>query len=177
MQNKYWEKFYTENKVLKQSSFAEFIFILNFLKHKVLELGCGNGRDLIFFRRKKINARGIDNAYQNNYFIKKTDVAEYIKLNSCNEDVYTRFFWHAIERPLQLKILKWVKHKIFIEARTTEDKPTLYKKHKRNFVNVSQLVKDLKNNNFEILYLKEGYGMSKYKNEDPHLVRIIATKK
>ena len=119
---------------------------------------------------------GVDSAFENE-LIKKQDVGKYIKENKSPKYVYTRFFWHAIERKLQLEILKWVSDYILIEARTTEDTPVLYTNHDRNFVNVAQLVKDLKDNEFEIVYLHEGRGLSRYKNEDPHLVRCVAYKK
>jgi hypothetical protein len=63
-----------------------------------------------------------------------------------------------------------------IEARTTEDKKRnhIYT-HKRNYVNVPQLVQDLKDNGFQIIRLEEGE-FSPFKNENPHLVRVIAKK-
>lgn len=175
MENNYWIKFYKKTKRLKHSSFAEFV--LPCIKENVIELGSGNGRDLSFFHKNNITAHGVDIAYEDRTTT-KMDIKDYIKLHSCNEDVYTRFFWHSIDRKLQLDILKWTKNYLFLEARTTDDKfrPKVFKKHERNFVNVSQLVKDLKDNKFQILFLREGTGFSKFKGEDPFLVRIIAKK-
>lgn len=173
---KYWEKFYKKSKKLKNSSFAEIAAV--FAQQPILELGCGDGRDISYFHDCGLIASGIDSAYED-IFITKIDVGEYIKNNICVDDVYTRFFWHAISRDLQLKIIKWATNFLFIEARTTDDKfrPKTFKKHDRNFVDVAQLVKDLKDNNFEIVLLREGTGMSKYKGEDPHLVRIVSRRK
>jgi hypothetical protein len=79
---------------------------------------------------------------------------------------------------LQLSILKWVTGYLYIEARTTDDlkTPKVFAKHERNFVNVAELVADLKKENFQIIKLEEGRGFSKFKGEDPHLVRVIAKK-
>src|SRR3989344_3363951 len=172
---KYWEKFYKNSKKLKHSSFAEIAAV--FTDNRILELGSGDGRDLSYFHECGITARGIDSAY-GDLFTSKIDVGEYIKNHKCSDNVYTRFFWHAINRDLQLKILKWATSLLFIEARTTDDKykPKTFRKHERNFVNVAQLVKDLKDNNFQIISLTEGTGFSKYKNEDPFLVRVVAKK-
>src|SRR3990167_6013213 len=173
---KYWEKFYKNSKRLDHTSFAEMAAV--FAGERILELGSGDGRDLAYFHECNKIARGIDSAYED-IFTDKMDVGEYIKNHKCTDDIYTRFFWHAIDRNLQLKILKWATAYLFIEARTIDDKfrPKIFKKHERNFVNVAQLVKDLKDNNFQIILLREGAGMSKYKNEDPYLVRVVAKKK
>ena len=48
--------------------------------------------------------------------------------------------------------------------------------HYRRFINKNELIKNLKKN-FKILYLKESKGFSKFKNEDPCLIRIIAINK
>ena len=141
MNSNYWKKFYKKTRKLKHSSFAEFVapFVV---KDSLIELGAGNGRDLGYFHDIGITARGVDMAY-GNLFITKMDVGEYIKTHKCNDNVYTRFFWHSIDRKLQLAILKWTTGNIFIEARTTDDKfrPKTFAKHERNFVNVVQLVK------------------------------------
>lgn len=167
--NNNWKKFYRTHKFKQPSSFAKFI--LPWIKFQVLELGCGDGRDTKYFAQHNILAEGVDSVYS-------FTVEDRIK-EICPDYVYARFFWHAIDRKLQLAILKWTKKYLFIEARTTEDKKTkkVFENHKRNYVDVPQLVKDLKTYGFEIEYLKEGRGLSKYKKEDPYLVRVIAIKK
>ena len=168
-----WEKFYKTHKFKEPSNFAKECAGQ---MDNVVELGCGEGRDLRYFRSKGINAIGVDPAYESE-FIVKTTAEEYIKKAKSPDCVYTRFFWHSIPHKTQLKILRWVKGFLFIEARTTQDKPkNIYGKHKRYLVDVPQLVKDLKKNNFQILYLQEGIGFAKHKNEDPHIIRVIAVK-
>lgn len=166
---KYWKEFYQKNTIEEPSSFAEYILPL--VKGELIDLGCGNYRDTNFFLFNKIDADGIDEVHG-------YKVEDHIKKNKSPNNVYARFFWHAIDRPLQLKILKWTKKFIFIEARTTEDAKRLKmaKPHQRNYVNVAQLVSDLKANKFTIISMEEGTGLSPYKKEDPFLVRIIARK-
>lgn len=172
MNEKYWDEFYKKHHFKKTSSFAKFC--LPYIKGKMLEFGCGNCNDLYYFKKHKIECSGVDKVY-NNIDVKKIVAGDVH--NKCPEYIYTRFFWHVISRDLQLKILKWVKGTLFIEARTTEDKPfDIFGKHKRNLVNVPKLVKDLKDNEFEIVYLKEGKGLSKFRKEDPYLIRVIARK-
>lgn len=172
MKNKeYWKNFYKKTLTLEPSSFAKAV--LPYIKGNLVDLGCGNYRDTNYFLFNKIDAIGIDEVYG-----PVDKVENYIKEFRSPKNVYARFFWHSIPRETQLAILKWTKHYIFIEARTTEDKrkPKVFGKHERYFVDVKQLVKDLKDAGFQIVKLEEGTGFSKFKGEDPHLVRIIAHK-
>ena len=105
-------------------------------------------------------------------FITTADVNDYIAEEKSPPNVYTRFFWHAIEDDTQNNILDWVKHKIFIEARTTTDEPkNLYGAHKRNQVDVKKLEKQLEDKGFKITHQEQGHGLSPYLGEDPHLFR------
>lgn len=169
MNREYWIKYYKKHKMKEPSSFARFV--KPWVEGLLVDLGCGDGRDLDYFDHNGIICFGADQ-------VKGSPIEDLIKYTTSPSYVYARFLWHAIDRKLQLAILKWTKHYIFIEARTTEDKDTkkIFKYHKRNYVNVSQIVKDLKDNGFEIEYLKEGRGLAVYKTEDPHIIRIIAKK-
>lgn len=169
MNKKYWKQFYEKALTLEPSSFAKFC--LPYVKGDLIDLGCGNYRDTNYFLFHKINVDGIDEVYGQK-------VEDYIKQNKSPKNVYARFFWHSIPRELQLAILKWTSGYVFIEARTTEDqlRPKVFAKHERNFVDVGQLAKDLKDNGFQIIKLEEGTGFSKFKGEDPFLVRVIAKK-
>ena len=60
----YWDNFYKKFKLLKPSNFSKFI--LRKLKNSktIFDVGCGNGRDTIFFLSKNKNCYGIDNCSQ-----------------------------------------------------------------------------------------------------------------
>ncbi|NCN26050.1 hypothetical protein GW915_00610 [bacterium] len=143
--------------------------MLPFIKGSVIELGSGDNADVLFFQEHGLTAVGID-------AIQGDSVEDWIRKYKSPEYVYTRFFWHSIDRPLQLEILDWVKDWLFIEARTTEDilKVKTYNDHKRYYVDTAQLVDDLKSRHYQIIFLREGTGLSPYNEEDPHLVRVIA---
>lgn len=169
MNNKYWTKFYTKAFTEEPSSFAKFV--LPHVKGSMVDLGCGNYRDTNYFLFNGVDVEGIDEVHGDR-------VEDYILENKSPKNVYARFFWHAIERDTQLDILRWVSDYIFIEARTTDDEhtPKIFNTHARNFVDVATLVQDLKENGFQIIRLEEGKGFSKFKGEDPFLVRVIAKK-
>lgn len=170
----YWKPFYKTHKFEEPSSFAQFV--VERMKETVVDLGCGDGRDTTFFLRSGLRAYGVD-ASNEDVLIIKQDVNTFMKENECVDNVYTRFFWHAIDDDTREHILKWTKKNLFIEARTTKDKPkNLYGKHDRNLVDTDELKKALEEHGFTIDYFHEGYGMSKFFEEDPHLVRVIAHK-
>lgn len=175
MNDNYWEQFYSTFNETRASTFSSYVF--KFIDDGVLvDLGCGNGRDLNFFLSAGLEAYGVDEAF-NSPVIENQSVSDFIKFNEAPKYVYARFFWHAIDRAAQLDILNWVTEWIFIEARTTEDEylEKSFPQHERNYVNVPQLVKDLKDRGFTIVELSEGH-FSPYNGENPHLVRVAAKK-
>lgn len=53
---KYWDDFYKIFLVKEESSFARFVYkkIQNKKINKLLDVGCGNGRDTFFFLKKDL---------------------------------------------------------------------------------------------------------------------------
>ena len=50
----YWNIFYKKKLIFKESSFARFTYnnIPKLKKRKIIDIGCGNGRDSFFFNKK-----------------------------------------------------------------------------------------------------------------------------
>ena len=69
----FWNKFYKNKLALdKPSGFA--IFICKFLKNYksiVVDIGCGNGRDLLYFKKNRIDFLGIDLSKYATFFLRK----------------------------------------------------------------------------------------------------------
>ena len=204
----FWNKFYKKKlAVNKPSNFA--IFIHKFLKRKetkIVDVGCGNGRDLIFFKKKKFDFIGIDLSKNASLLIKKKLKKIKDKNKIFNDDfvnfnykkniknnfsIYSRFTWHTINNKNEIIFLKKISQLqnlqyIFIETRSDKDdlfgvgkkisKNEYITDHYRRFINKKELVKKIKKN-FKIIYCKETKGFSKFKNEDPCLIRIIAINK
>lgn len=58
---KYWNNFYSNNgAVLYQSQFAAHILNEFSSTKKIIDIGCGNGRDSLFFASHGLNVLGID---------------------------------------------------------------------------------------------------------------------
>jgi Fe-S-cluster formation regulator IscX/YfhJ len=71
------------------------------------------------------------------------------------------------------KILKWTKKNLLAEFRIKGDKPKLYK-HKRNLVDLSELIKELKDFDYCI---QVGTDLAVYKGERPLVARLYATRR
>ena len=197
MNTQYWNKFYSELKKSEPSSFAQFCLQYLSTDDTLLDVGCGDGRDSLFFMEKVKNVISIDNSTQSIENLKKysndnndfqvldiNSLSTYDILNTRKIDVvYCRFLLHAIKEDRENILLKWASStlqpggRIMIESPTTEDetKPKYYDNHYRRFTNVEQLRSKLISLNFNIIYEIQGTGLSPYHDlEDPHLVRIIA---
>ena len=109
--NRYWNSYYNKQNKQKVSNFAVFVFkkfIEKKMKEKpylrLLDIGCGDGRDSFYFSKKKIETVGIDaskNAIKNNTkkIKKKNQVSFLVKdinkhsLRKKFNLIYIRFFY------------------------------------------------------------------------------------
>lgn len=183
MNKEYWKNFYERKGTIKTpSSFAHFfVNSFEFLTPDVsiVDLGCGNCRDTRLIALYSNNVTGVDYsswAPDVGYKFVQSDIEKYIK-NPCSHDiVYSRFFFHSISDKTIDKILKWTKDALVAEFRVIGDKPTLYTNHKRNLIDSEAFLKKLIKMNYKVLFFQVGSGLAQYKNEDPLVCRVIATK-
>ncbi len=203
---KYWDNFYKKKKLtLRPSKFAVFCKkSLNSYKGIVYDIGCGNGRDSIYFNKNKIQCYGIDKskeaikknkknftAYKKNFF--NGNFCKNFLKNKNNKkfSIYSRFTLHAINYKAENQLISLLKKKnkldfIFIECRTLKDefygvgkkvgKHEFISSHYRRFIDPKVLKNKLKKN-FKIIYFKQSYNFAKFKKENPCVLRIIAKKK
>ena len=183
----YWKKFYEKKPELQNCS--DFCtFVINYFKYNkninsVLDAGCGNGRDS-FVLSKNYKVTGADNC---GYILNNEDNFNFIKedfvnMNKNNYDlIYSRFTFHSINNEDQEKFLKTINSNTYlaIEARSNkgmEEDVYFGKSHYRNYIDLNYFENLLKQNNFEIMYIKEGIDMAKYKNENCVCIRTICKK-
>lgn len=202
----YWNQFYKKiNLTRKPTKFAKFCSskIKNY-KGQIFDVGCGNGRDVLYFNQKKIKCTGIDKStnaikiLKNKYSIIKDKFVNYdfcIFFNKIIKDknfsVYSRFTLHAINyKKEQIFFKNLSKQKkleyLFIETRTLKDefygkgkKVGLHEfvsSHYRRFIDPNIIKKDL-SKYFKIKYFKQAKNFAKFKGENPCVLRIIAKKK
>ena len=202
----YWNQYYLskEGQISKPSGFAEFISQYLNPNKCLLELGCGNGRDSIYFLNLGLKVIGID---ASDYIIKRLqhefndnhnadfiydDFVQYRPNDKMKFDyVYSRFTLHAISELQEDILLKNIREYVeddgifFIEARTVKDSlygkgvcvnknAFIYDKHYRRFIDANEFKLKLKIMNYEIIFFEEKTGFSKTEYSDPVLMRCIA---
>ena len=205
--NKYfWNSYYKSNNhnINNQSTFAEFVYENYCTDCKyLLDLGCGNCRDSIFFSKKDIEVDAIDynghidKDYHNLTFIKK-DVELFLKEKNLKPYnlVYMRWFLHAMPYDSAEEIFKLscnVLDKggtICIEVRSINDniliKNSIYNEedfsykttHKRWLYSIPRLEKLIAKYNMKKITIEEGY-FSYNKNTEtanPLIIRCIIEK-
>ena len=159
----FWDSFYKkERKFDKPSDFARFVLKkIKKTNASLLDIGCGNGRDTIFFIQNKINAIGCD---KSSVVIKKNNKSKknYLQLDFCKAETkikkniyffYARFFLHTISSIEEEFFFRSIKNntsfscQVFLEFRT--DRDTLmsqgkylsryerFTDHYRRFINVN----------------------------------------
>lgn len=201
----YWNSYYENTaKNAAQSKFAEFI-IEQHPNHKFLvDVGCGNGRDTLFFAKSNWQVLGIDASAaaishcinQDLTFdtcssfltadITNIDLVSVIKAHQfiLNETlIYARFFLHSITAADELtfleqvaKVVKEGAHFCF-EVRTSEDAllPKSEPNHYRRFVIPEELEESCRSFGMVPLYTYVSRGLAPYGTEDPVILRGIFT--
>lgn len=202
----YWNKYYEglAGEVTKPSDFCvEIEKRLNPSSH-IMELGCGNGRDSMYFLAKGHRLTAIDGSDEAiDMLVKKIGSNEkalfvcddFVKCHALYQMqydcVYSRFTLHAITDDQEDELLTNVKEALSsggilcIEARTIHDElfgrgtkvghnAYEYNDHFRRFIDVDEFRDKLKDMGFDVEYIEEAQGFSKTADSDPVLMRVIA---
>ncbi len=176
MNETFWKEFYSKPhlELVAPSPFA--IWAGQFLHNRrIVDLGCGTGRDTRYFRYQNPDITGVDRFAPIGKSYLRMDIEDFLRADPDADVVYCRFLFHAIEESLQKKILTWTfEHgaTLYVEARSTEDKPK--PGHKRRLINGQQLMLEMLICGWRVLSYSEGYGLAKFGDEDPHVFRIVA---
>ena len=202
----YWCAYYDEHITknnLKPSPFAIFLTDNCYIKNKkIVELGCGNGRDSIFFAKHEAMVTAID---QCSNTTSKLDLvanitgmeADFTELSSNEfgeiDVVYSRFTMHSIDEKGEDRVFRWAFDVLksgglfCIEARTLKDPLCgkgiskgeniwYFNGHHRRFLDASVFKNKLIELGFKIELFIEDSGLAKHVKEDPIVLRVIAKK-
>lgn len=164
---------------------------------QIIEFGCGNGRDSLFFLNLGINCIGIDmskvaiNQIRRN---NKKFSKNFFALNILNENFwerinkikgrkifYSRFFQHTISDEVENKQIKKITSILkpgdilFFEFRLNKDKNSFkeFGTHYRRYSTATNFLKKFDHCKFLLVYKYEGRGVAKYMAEDPYVGRFI----
>lgn len=199
MDLEYWESYYKKNKMdMRPSPFANFLTSNYKLDGNIIELGCGNGRDAVYFAKNGSDVIGVDQCQITIDRLNKIGILntkfiadDFTNLSLLQEyhNIYSRFTLHSIDSESELRTIKWASKVLnsgvfAIEVRSVKDdlfgqgeliaKNTWFTDHARRFVNFEEIKNILITNGFYIIYEEESRGLAPYKNEDPVVIRIIA---
>lgn len=202
----YWNTYY-RNKSAKKTPSLFALEIGSQLKKSctILDLGCGNGRDSLYFHKLGLNVTAIDasdsviHMLQEQYtegnlcFICDDFVCSSMIYAGQYDYCYSRFSLHAINEEQESEVLANVYKvlktggKFFIEVRSINDdlygkgkkvgnNAYIYEGHFRRFIKRDELEHKLSSAGFMIEYSKEETGFAPFGESDPPIIRIIAQK-
>lgn len=120
MDKNYWKNFYKkQNENLKPSLFAQYVCSHYAVPQKTLvELGCGNGRDAVFFANERLNVTAYDQCEDEIKFL----VVRYEKLQNITfrmgdfsaladsekaDIIYSRFTLHSGSKEQEQRTMAW----------------------------------------------------------------------
>tara|TARA_B100000029_G_scaffold180213_1_gene177895 strand:+ start:159 stop:797 length:639 start_codon:yes stop_codon:yes gene_type:complete len=201
----YWESFYKKKINFKESTFAKFVY--KKIKNKklngtLIDIGCGNGRDSVFFSKKNFKVLGIDiakNAVKNELIYKKKNLTfkkfdiEKNTMSKKFDYIYSRFFLHAINDNTENKLIYLIRRLkkknsyIFFEFRNHKDNIFRNKKiikhnqilqfengHYRRIIDPKKFIeKFFKKIKCKVIYNKSSKNLSVVKKDNPNLTRLI----
>lgn len=200
----YWNEYYKTHRVNKDSStFAKYIINKLLPNKRLIDLGCGNARDSIYFAQHNIEVLGIDYAddeikHLNENFSKdnlKFIVQDMGAMGDLGkfDYIYSRFSLHAISKMAEESLLNWISNSLligglfFLEVRSQKD--AMFKQgkkisdtenitdHYRRYSDFEEIKEKIINIGLEILEDVESNNLSIVGDDNPVLIRIIAKKK
>lgn len=201
----YWDQYY-KNKVCSEqpSPFAQWVSTLVDPGHSMVELGCGNGRDAVFFAGRGMEITALDLSQQAISDLQSRNIpnATFRCEDFVNTEVhqpeqfhyaYSRFTIHSINHNQEQVLLKNIFRalkpggKFFIEVRGIHDplygkgqalerNAFFYDFHYRRFIVMEELINSLYQHGYRVDYAQERTGFAPYGDSNPEVIRIVAVK-
>jgi len=198
----YWDLYYsnlTEKTRPLPSQFAVFVAGELQSPHRVVEFGCGDGRDSLFFSSYGHQTIGLDSSAravrhcvrlaesmdEKALFlildVSDPELAETISTTSGPTAVYARFFLHAITEAEEQSFFRSASaftktgDVMAVEYRTLRDlsQPKATKQHYRRFMDPVVFQLAALQHGFQVRYAIEGFGYAKYMQDDAYVARCL----
>lgn len=202
----YWDKFYAArlNNTIP-SQFASLVLSETKDFENLIDCGCGDGRDSLFFAQYGKNVLGLDSSFEaikgasacaskmslDNVLFQRVDFSNVSPSSVSNVStmfdrcvVYARFFIHAIDEATQRNFLKFIGDMtgigsvVYLEFRTRTDEQLqkVEAPHFRRYLDHWEFIQGVDPKIFRVNYVTSGFGMAKYGPEDAHVARVIMEK-
>ena len=201
----YWNQYYRNDVCSRQPSpFAQYVATLVEPGRRLVELGCGNGRGAVYLAAQGLQVTALDLSSVTIEHLQAQGIAnaEFICEDFVNSDIhrpgsydyaYSRFTIHSINKNQEQLLLQRVYGglrpggKLFIEVRSVKDplfgkgrqlehNAFFYDNHYRRFIVLDELVAELESCGFLVEYAKDSTGFAPYGNEDPSVIRVVASR-
>ncbi len=197
----YWDQYYAARPASARrlpSQFATFVAGELDRPHRIIELGCGDGRDAMFFASYGHEVVGVDasdaaveacrglaaslgeSAVFVHAAIDEPGIAGRIRGDGPRV-VYARFFLHAITEAEEETLLDLAGQiadpgdLLAVEYRTIRDSSgaKVTASHFRRFVLPSAFEARALARGFDVTYAVEGFGFAKYREDDAYVARTL----
>lgn len=198
----YWDDYYAARATTRRplpSQFATFVAGELDRPHRVIELGCGNGRDSIFFASYGHDVTGVDGSEaavaastslasalgESATFIRSAiddpELAGRLRGSEGPHALFARFFIHAITDEEEKDFLDLAAavtspgDLLAVEYRTIRDQVGTKETetHYRRFVLPATFQARALERGFEVTYAVEGYGFAKWRHDDAYVARTL----
>lgn len=205
MSDNHWESYYQsqQGRTPPPSQFAAFVAAEYAHGAQIFDIGCGNGRDTVFFAQYSPNVVGVDGSeaaieVANAQAISCGSAARFVRslienpaladelLEHRHADtpaiLYSRFFLHAITEAQQDAFFSMADRlcgqpndMLALEFRTTRDRdlPKVTSAHYRRYVDPILITNAGIRAGFAVDYFIEGFGYAKYRSDDAYVARVI----
>ncbi len=211
-EQKYWDGFYAQKhpELEAPSSFARWCSERLRAGQTLFELGCGNGRDALFFAHWGLMVTACDRsevaiatlnaredlarfAHRPSFVVADMGALDDARSGALDA-VYTRFTLHAVSAAQASRALAWGQRnlraggQLLIEVRSVlgslfgkgeqvERDAFIHDGHYRRFVRREELEREVQALGLQIDASIESAGLAVFKDDDPVVIRLAATKR
>ncbi|MCA9341607.1 methyltransferase domain-containing protein [Candidatus Saccharibacteria bacterium] len=208
MDKLYWQEYYKKHEApIEPSHFARFV-LERYVStgDRLVEFGCGNGRDARFFGEHGVSVVAYDQASSEIDELSSRNKLENIKYEPGDftsladtddgvDVVYSRFTLHSVDRQGQSRALAWAARnlvdggRLCIEVRgkkndlygkgipvDSEPDAFIYNDHYRRFLDKHKLDEEVASNGLTIVSSREETGYAPFDGEDNFFIRQISRK-
>lgn len=202
----HWNEYYSNGTLFDEpSSFANLVMSRSERNLRLVEIGCGNGRDAFFFAEQGLQVTAIDPSQSAIDVCLASPAADRIRFVRATAEellatdiprfdiAYSRFCLHAMtesEEVATLHALAQLLHndgKVFIECRSIHDPLALKGEvislterihgHYRRFIVADELRQRLDRAGFDVLWFEEGRNLASIEGDNPVVIRLEAKKR
>lgn len=198
----YWDRFYSTKEPMEPSNFAKYVAGAWFPKPvKLLEIGCGNGRDSVFFASLGHQVTGLDlSARAIEQCQKQCQSATFVRgdfsrfeFDDTFDVVYSRFTLHSVDDETEKLTLANVYRHLkpgglfVVEARSIydelcgrgeriTDREWIYNNHYRRFLDPADFLNHTRAAGFQPAYMLMAKGLAPWEDLDPVVIRMVLKK-